>query len=141
MPQKMWTNWRKAYNPDLDNVTDRWPATVPTRPASLRPRTWSTTTGQHCILAGPGDGRSHGRLCRRELLASIRRRRFVGNLRDFIRIPLGLDCAAVVQPKHVPGARFWKFADGSVLSDGAASPLRQLARVHSGRGVRAQHSK
>jgi hypothetical protein len=119
MPQKMWTNWRKAYNPDLDNVTDAASnssyAPCFFAPANLVDDDWTTLH-----IAGPEMA---------ALTAAMPKelREVFGDAGSsaISAISFEFRSASTVQPWFNPsmfGARFWKFADGSVLSDGAASP-------------------
>jgi hypothetical protein len=119
MPQRMWANWRKAYNPDLDNVTDAASnssyAPSGFAPADLLGDDWTTFH-----VSGPEIAALTAAMPK-ELLEVF------GDAGSsaISEISFEFRSASTVQPWFNPGmfgARFWKFADGSVLSDGAASP-------------------
>jgi hypothetical protein len=119
MPEKMWASWRRAYNPDLDNVTD--PASnssyAPSgfSPANLVSDDWTTLRVSGSEIAALTAAMP------KTLLEAFGE----AGSSQFSQISFEFRSASVVQPWFNPAifkARFWKFADGSALNDGGSPP-------------------
>jgi hypothetical protein len=120
MPSKVWTDWRSAYNPDIDHFTD--PTTNEScgpsgfAPANLCEQTWTTLT-----LTGE---EIHGLAARAPNELQI----MFGETgaSQISSIAFEFCSAAVVRPwlrSAVFDARFWKLTDGEPdLSNGGTPP-------------------
>ena len=124
MPQAMWTSWRNDYDPSVDCVTN--PSSGATyapsgfAPSDLVAQDWTTldlTAAEIASLSANAPAALHALFG--DTPASGSGASTMGAVSFEFR------SAAVTRPWFDPtifNRRFWKFADGEVLSDGATTP-------------------
>ena len=119
MPQAIWAEWRKLYQPDIDCITD--PATnssyVPSAfsPSDLANQAWTTLSISGTEIATLVAGAPP------ELSAIFG----ASGTSNVTAISFEFRSASIVRPwlsTNVFQSRFWKFPDGTQLSDGASPP-------------------
>ncbi|HEX4861167.1 MAG TPA: hypothetical protein VFV07_08025, partial [Rhizomicrobium sp.] len=117
MPEAIWAQWRHLYNPDLDRVTD--PASNSSYALSgFTPGDLATQSWTPLHLSGL-------EIAVLKATAPLELQAIFGAVgqSDIATISFEFRSCAVVRPwftNAVSQSRFWKFADGSVLSDGAS---------------------
>jgi hypothetical protein len=117
MPRKVWADWRKAYTPGIDKVTDATSnsnyAPSGFAPADLTGEDWTTLH-----LTGP-------EIASLSATAPKALRDVFGDTGNSIvaKISFEFRSASIVQHWFNPDMfqkRFWKFGDSTVLSDGSS---------------------
>jgi hypothetical protein len=119
MPEAMWAQWRRLFNPGIDLITD--PGTNASfaasgyTPSDLANQAWTTLH-----LTGPEIATLVGQ-------APPEMRALFGDVgpSDVSAISFEFHSAAVVRPWFAPAmfeSHFWKFTDGTQLSDGQSPP-------------------